>query len=68
MVDVVIQMARSEMVITIPLVVYVDDVGGVSGDEEFLNMQMSAFQAWTALVCGILWKIIKDRKAAQLQY
>ena len=68
LVDVVIQMARSEMVITIPLVVYVDDVGGVSGDEEFLNMQMSAFQAWTALVCGILWKIMKDRKAAQLQY
>ena len=46
LVDVVVQMARSEMVLTLPLVVYVDDVAAIDADKERLDTEMRIFQDW----------------------
>ena len=68
LVDVVIQMARSELVLTLPLPVYVDDTGLIGPEEDLTNDEMAAFQVWSEKVCGVPWKVLKDRHAAQLQF
>ena len=67
LVDVVVQMARSEMIMSLPLVIHVDDVGMIGPVEEDVNTEMEAFQAWTVKVCGVWWKKSKDRRARMLQ-
>lgn len=67
LVDVVIQMALSEFVLTLPVVVHVDDLACFHDDEEALNEEMRLFQLWSTLVCGVGWKLSKDKKAALLQ-
>ena len=61
-------MARSEMVLTLPLPVYVDDAALIGneggGDEDLVNMEMQRFQEWSARVTGVTWKASKDKKAA----
>ena len=68
LVDVVVQMARSEMVLTLPLRVYVDDAALIGaeggGDEQEVNAEMQRFQVWSADVTGVAWKALKDRMAA----
>mgnify|MGYP003340926714 CR=1 FL=1 len=68
LVDVVVQMARSEMVLTLPLRVYVDDAALIGreggGDEQLVNDKMQRFQMWSADVTGVYWKASKDRMAA----
>ena len=66
-VDVVIQMARSEMIVTLPMVVHVDDVALIDVSADAVNEEMFDFQTWSQEVCGIGWKQSKDKRAAQLQ-
>ena len=72
LVDVVVQVARSEFVVTLPLEVYVDDVAmiGAEGgeDAEAVNAEMRGFQEWSVRVTGVTWKVLKDKEAAVPQY
>ena len=64
LVDVVVQMARCEMVISLPLVVYVDDTGLIGPCKVRTRAEFKDFQAWTTEVTGLEWKEIKDRDCA----
>ena len=68
-VKVVIPMARSELVVTLPLVIYVDDnalIGPVEGE---VNAEMGQLQEWTAreIFTRPIFKALKDRRAARRQ-
>ena len=69
MVRTVVQMARSEMVLVLPIVIYVDDAGLI-GDKSAsaADEEMDAFQTWSEDVCGVLWKRKKNRSADIPQY
>lgn len=67
LVDVFIQMARSEFVISIPIVIYVDDVALISGSEADGNEQMGRLKSFTREVTGLDWKDDKELSASQLQ-
>ena len=67
LVDCIIQMARSEFVVTVDMVIHVDDVAAVGDDEQLLNWEMRGLQLWTLFVCGVAWKLAKDRRAARRQ-
>ena len=64
-VKVVVQMARSEMIISLPLAVYVDDNALIGPFEHQTNAQMRSFQEWAERVAGVSSKVLKDRRAAQ---
>ena len=66
-VDVVVQMARSELVLTLPFVIYVDDCGAIGACQEQTNAEMLAFHEWAEETCGVKFKAIKDKPAAQRQ-
>ena len=66
-VDVVMNMARAAAVLTLPMPVYVDDCGLIGADEHQVNYEMTAFQEWALEVCGVAFKVLKDRVAAQRQ-
>ena len=68
LVDVIVQMARSEMVLTLPLAVYVDDTGLIGSSAEDVDAEAVAFHDWSEETCGVVWKILKERHAAKLQY
>ena len=68
MVRVVVQMARSEMVLTLPMVIYVDDAGLIDDEQARCDTEMTEFQDWSWEVCGVPWKVSKDRHAAIPQY
>ena len=64
--DVVVGVARSEEVLTLPMPVYVDDcalIGALAADVE---AEGAAFTAWLRML-GIYVKELKDKAAAQLQ-
>ena len=63
-VDVVVQMARSALVLTVPMPVYVDDCGAIDESSERLNAEIPAFQDWLWKFCGVGFKRAKDRRAA----
>ena len=65
--DVVVGMARYFDIIKLPMAIYVDDCGLIGRFKELVVQEMRCFQAWAVLVCGICFKIIKDRTAAQRQ-
>ena len=65
LVDVVVQMARSEFVLTLPLVIYVDDAGLISEHKNLVDTEMPEFQKWSKKVCGVDWKALKDRVGSQ---
>lgn len=67
-VDVVVQMARSVQVLTLPMPVHVDDCGLIGPEQGAVDREMLAFHVWAEEVCGIVFKAIKDRPAAQLQF
>ena len=74
LVDVFLGMARSEFVLTLPMVVYVDDVGVIAtpdddSDEaqQRANAQMEIFQRWITEFTGLMWKLSKQLLAAQVQ-
>jgi hypothetical protein len=68
LVDVVVQMARSELVLTLPLAIYVDDSGMIGPDEDQVNSEAVTFHDWSELVCGVAWKVLKERPGARLQF
>ena len=68
LVDVVVQMARSELILTLPMTIFVDDAGLFSEDVAALDAEMPRFQGWSWDVCGVGWKAAKDRAGAQLQH
>ena len=65
--DVVVNMARAENVLTLPMPIYVDDMGLIGHSASVVLAEMAMFQAWATMVCGVIFKVIKDRKAAQRQ-
>ena len=65
--DVVVNMARSDNVLTLPMPIYVDDMGLIGHSASVVLAEMAMFQAWATMVCGVIFKVIKDRKAAQRQ-
>ena len=68
MVRVVVQMARSELVLDLPLVIYVDDAGVIGDMPTICDKQMETFQDWSWDVCGVPWKRKKNRNADIPQY
>lgn len=68
LVRVVVQMARSEMVLTLPMTVFVDDAAVIGPMSEAVDTEMTSFQDWSTRVCGVPWKVAKDRVAASPQY
>ena len=58
--DVVVNMARSERVLTLPMPIYVDDMGLIGEFARVVVAEMRMFQAWALLVCGVVFKTIKD--------
>ena len=66
-VDVVVQMARYATVLRLPMPVYVDDMALIAPSAQGANDEMSNFQAWASEVCGVVFKWLKDRRAAVCQ-
>jgi len=66
LVNVVVQMARSELVLTLPLAICVDDSGLIGPDEDLVNSEAVVFHEWSERVCGVAWKVLKERPGAQL--
>ena len=66
-VDVVVQMARSLHVLTLPMAIYVDDCALMGSCQEQVDDEMLSFHAWAEAVCGVCFKVIKDRAAAKVQ-
>lgn len=68
-VDVVVGVARSEMVISLPLVVHVDDLALIGPQQGRVNSEMRAFQPWCEEAgTGVTFKDLKDKPAAIPQY
>ena len=66
-VDVLVNMARSAMVLTLPMEVYVDDAAIVGAIAGHVDEAMGDFQDWCVDVSGVKFKVIKDKLAAQVQ-
>ena len=66
-VDVVVNMARSVRVLTLPMPVYVDDCALIGPCPTAVDAEMEAFHEWAWDVCGVAFKVIKDRLAATRQ-
>ena len=67
LVDVVINMARSEFVITLSIEIYVDDSALIGPVKDIADGEMAALQTFTSETCGIKWKWLKDKAGSQLQ-
>ena len=66
-VNVLIPMARSELVLTLPMAVHVDDTGLIGALTKAVRREMERFQAWAADNHGFVFKVIKDKPAAHVQ-
>lgn len=64
--DVIVGVARSEEVLTLPMAVYVDDCALIGAVAAEVDAEGAAFTAWLRAL-GIYVKELKDRAAAQLQ-
>ena len=75
LVDVFVGVAQSEFVVSIPILVYVDDVALIAKNDEadaaaaecLANSEMTAFMQFTSEFCGLGWKTLKLLLAAQIQ-
>ena len=67
LVNVFVGIAQSEFVLTIPIIVYVDDVALIAEEEAGANDGMSRFQEFTTEKFGLLWKALKLLTASQIQ-
>ena len=67
LVDVFVQMAKSEFVLCIDIIVYVDDVALISSTEDEGNDAMATFQSWSTDVTGLDWKVDKGLAASRAQ-
>ena len=66
-VKVVVPMARCAQVLTLPMAIYVDDLGLIGESQSQVDAEMLAFHQWAWEVCGVVFKSIKDRVAARHQ-
>ena len=64
--DVLVNMARSALVLALPMVIHVDDTALIGPVREEVDSEMASFQNWSRDL-GVEFKIIKDRAAAQDQ-
>jgi hypothetical protein len=64
-VKVVVQMGRSEMVLTLPIAIYVDDCGIIGPDKLALDTEVKGFQAWNKKTTGVEFKVSKDSEGAK---
>jgi hypothetical protein len=64
LVDCIVQMARSEFILTLPMPVYVDDAAMIGQSRSLVDSEMERLQEWTEEYCGVVWKRPKDRLAA----
>ena len=64
--DVIVGMARSELVLTLEMPIYVDDMGLIGQFAAAVRIEMRRFQIW-AIALGVLFKWLKDRLAARRQ-
>ena len=67
LVDVVLGMARSVQVLTLPMLVWVDDCALVGEAREEVDAEMVRFHEWACSICGVFFKAVKDKLAAQRQ-
>ena len=67
LVDVVLGMARSVQVLTLPMLVWVDDCALVGAVREAVDEEMVRFHEWACSICGVFFKAVKDKLAAQRQ-
>ena len=65
--DVVVLMARSEEILTLPMTVYVDDLQSFGPERLSVDAEMEKFHYFGENTCGVFFKWLKDRKAAQCQ-
>ena len=65
--EVVVGMARSELILTLPMAIHVDDCGLIGPRKKQVDEQMTNFHEWALQVCGVIFKWLKDRLAAQNQ-
>ena len=63
---VIVGMARSELVLTLEMPIYVDDMGLLGEFNSQVRREMRRFQLW-AMALGLLFKWLKDRVAARTQ-
>ena len=66
-VDVVVNMARALRILTLNMPIYVDDLMLIGASQEQVDAEMEAFHAWAGEVCGVIFKAVKDKVAAQHQ-
>ena len=64
--DVVVGMARSESVLTLPLAVYVDDCSLIGEFQRLLMCEWNDFKNFLEAL-GVFMKLIKERSAAMIQ-
>ena len=64
--DVIVGVARSESVLTLPLCVYVDDTGAIGADRAAVDREGVAFREFLRTL-GVFMKELKERAAATLQ-
>ena len=65
--DVLVPMARFAGRLTLPMAVYVDDLALIGPSSAVVNEDMARFQRWAEVVCGVVFKVLKDRAATTLQ-
>jgi hypothetical protein len=65
--DVVVNMARSYGVLSLPMPIFVDDMGAIGALAKSARKEMLRFQEWTSETCGVNFKQIKDKHASQVQ-
>ena len=66
-VDVVTNMARAAKVLHAPIETYVNDSAICGAHHKQVNREMSSFQRWATLICGVIFKQSKDKPAAPVQ-
>ena len=59
----VVQMARAEMVLTLPMAVYVDDNMLMGSDRAQVDAEMESFQEWALDIVGLVFKVAKVAQA-----
>ena len=67
LVQVFVGIAKSEFVLTLPIVIYVDDVAVIGAAESEANAELEAFQTFTTEHFGLLWALAKRLFAAVRQ-
>jgi len=61
-------MARSERVVSVPTPIYVDDIQFIDESAAVADSEMEALHDFCAETCGVFFKVLKDRLAAERQF